>query len=131
MHRIDEALVFTPPLEVHADERLYDLSHLCARKRGPNHLAEGGPVALGAADRHLVPLGAVLVDTQDTDVSNVVLSAGVHAAGDVDFQFADIEQIVKIIESLLDLFRDRNRRGIGGYCGVNSRTRLPGLRDSG
>jgi hypothetical protein len=46
--------------------------------------------AVGAAERDLVPLLAVLVDAEDADVAAVVVAAGVDAAADVQVDVADV-----------------------------------------
>ena len=56
--------------------------------------------ALVAADLDLVPLLAVLVDAEDADVADVVVAAGIHAAGDVEVELADVVQVVEVVEAL-------------------------------
>jgi hypothetical protein len=72
--------------------------HLGGRERRADDLADRGLVALGAAERHLVPLAAVLVHAQDADVAHVVVAAGVDAAGDVQFDVADVVLEVDVLE---------------------------------
>src|SRR5690349_939924 len=79
--RVDEALGRGALLAVGGDERLDDVGHLVGRERRADHLAGSGGAAerraVGAAERHLVPLGAVLVDAEDADVAAVVMAARV------------------------------------------------------
>src|SRR5690606_35131172 len=81
-------------------------------------LGERGVVALAAAERDLVPLGPVLVDAEHADVADVVVAAGVHAAGDVDLDVADVMQVVEVVEARLDGVGDGNRLGIGEVAEV-------------
>ena len=78
-------------------------------------------VALRAADRHLVPLAAVLVDAEDADVADMVVAAGVDAARDVQFDVADVMLEVEVVEALGDGLRDRDRLRIGQRAEVAAR----------
>ena len=62
--------------------------HFVRGKRRADHLAQRCVLALVAADRHLVPLAAVLVDAEHADVADVMVTARVHAAGDVEVDVA-------------------------------------------
>ena len=42
-----------------------------------------------------------------------MVAAGIHAAGDVEFQFADVVLVVEILEALLDRSSEGQRAGIG------------------
>jgi len=55
----------------------------------------------------------MLVDAEDADVADVVMPAGIHAAGHLDLDVAQVVQVVEIVEALLDLLRDPERAGIG------------------
>ena len=46
-------------------------------------------------------------------MADVVVATGVHAAGDVQVQVADIVQVVQIIEGALQGFGNRNGFGVG------------------
>ena len=130
MHDVDEALgVAVAALEVALDQLLDHVGHLGARERGADHLAERGAVrpagsALVAADRDLVPLLAVLVDAEDADVADVVVAAGVHAAGDVEVELADVVQVVEVVEALAG----SPRRPGSTWRWRASRSRRPGRR---
>ena len=87
------------------DQRFDDLRYFLGIERGSDHLADGGLVALLAADGDLVPLLIILVDAEDADVGHVVVAAGVHAAGDVERDVADVEQVVEIVELLVHRLR--------------------------
>src|SRR4029079_9409176 len=83
-HRVDEALAGVAMIDVSVDQPRDDVGHVLRSEGGADDLAERGVVALRAADRHLVPLAAVLVDAEDADVSDVMLATRVHAAGHVE-----------------------------------------------
>src|SRR5215470_10370407 len=112
-HRIDEAFVLVAPLDVDIDQPLDDAGHFSGRERRPDHLAQGRMFALIAADGDLVPLLAVLVDAEHANVADVVMAAGVHAAGDVEIDLAQIVDVVEIVEAPLYGFGDRNRFRVG------------------
>jgi hypothetical protein len=120
---VDEELVGVAQLEVGFDQLRDHVGHLGRRERGPDHLAQRGVVALPAADRDLVPLGSVLVDAEDADVAHVVVAAGIHAAGDVEVELADVVQVVEVVEALLDGERDRDRLGVRERAEVAARAR--------
>src|SRR5258706_2069665 len=125
LHHIDEALHFAvPALEVALEQSFNDGRHLGSRKRRTENLAQGGG-SLVSADLDLVPLLAVLIDAEDADVAHMVMAAGVHAAGDVQVELADVEQVVErvalLLHHALDRFRDRDRLGVRERAEVATR----------
>src|SRR5450830_54373 len=62
---VDEALVRRALTHVHLQQAVDHFRHLLGRERRADDLADGGVVALGSADRHLVPFASVLVDAED------------------------------------------------------------------
>src|SRR2546423_4542672 len=128
VHHVDEALgVAIAVAEVALDQALDHVGHLGARERGTDDFAKCGLratrayLALVAADLDLVPLVAILVDAEDTDMADVVVAAGVHAARDVQVEIADIVQVVEVVELALDGFGDRNGLGVGEGAEVAAR----------
>src|SRR5207244_6987219 len=112
-HRVDEMLVVMAAFDINIDEAGDDLGHLGGSKRRTDDFTQRGMVPLGAANGDLIPLLAVFIDTEDPDVADVMMSAGVHAAGYVERDASDVMQIVEVIESPLDRFGDRNGFRIG------------------
>src|SRR6267378_7657236 len=108
VHHVDEALGLAVAAHEVALDQLFDhVRDLGARERRADDLTEGcaaaGPdFTLVAADLDLVPLLAVLVDAENTDMADMVVPAGIHAAGDVEIDLADIVQIVEVVEALLN-----------------------------
>src|SRR3954468_6971691 len=115
IHHVDEALsVAVPVREIAVDQTPDDVGHLGTRECRTDDFAKRCPepwayLALVAADLDLIPLLAVLVDAENADMPDVVVAAGVHAAGDVEIELADVVQIVEIVEAPLDGLRDRDR----------------------
>src|SRR5687768_7037389 len=94
MHDVHEALgVAVAVLDIGLNEFLYYIGHVRARERRADNLPQCRG-RLVTPDLHLVPLFAVLIDTEDADVADVVLPAGVHAARDIEVQLADLVQVV-------------------------------------
>src|SRR6516162_621468 len=72
---------------------------LAVRDRRTQDLAELGPLVGAAADRHLVVFLAVLLDAEDADMPDVMVTAGIDAAGDVDVQPSEIAGQIEILEA--------------------------------
>ncbi|MNE20201.1 hypothetical protein D3C80_1133100 [compost metagenome] len=110
---VDEALVFGTLFNVDIDQLLDHIRHVVLGKGRTEDLAQAGVTAGAAAEGHLVELFAFLVHPENADVADVVVTTGVHAAGDVQVQFADVEQVVQVVETALDGFGNRDRLGVG------------------
>src|SRR5687767_3194043 len=112
VHDVDEALdVAVAALEVTLDEALDHVGHVRPGERGTDDLAKRSR-RLIAADLDLVPLLAVLIHAEDADMPHVMMPAGIHAAGDVEVELADLMQVIEIVEALLDRQRHRDRLGV-------------------
>src|SRR5947199_5878269 len=59
---------------------------------------------------------AFLVDAEDADMADMVMAAGIDAAGDVDEQLADIVLALEIGEALGDALRRSEERRVGKEC---------------
>ena len=99
---VDEAFVGIPVRDIGRDQALDHGGHFGGGKGAADHFADAGIVALTPAERDLVPLFAVLIDAENADGAEVMMAAGVHAPGDVEFQFANVVLIIQILETLLD-----------------------------
>src|SRR5882762_11893100 len=119
VHHVDEALgVAVAAREIALDQLFDHVGDVGAREGRTDDLAEGcaaaGPdFTLVAADLDLVPLLAVLVDAENTDMADMVVPAGIHAAGDVHIDLTDIVLIVEVVETLLNGLGHRDRLGVG------------------
>ena len=88
--RVDEKLVRPrAQLEIGGGDILDHVGDLAVRHGGAEKGAELGVFVGAAADRHLVILLAVLLDAENADMADVMVAAGVDAAGDVDVQPAE------------------------------------------
>ena len=54
-------------------------------------------------------------------MTHVVMSAGVHAARDVELELADVVEIVEVVKTSLDRLRDGNRLGIREVAEITTR----------
>src|SRR5690606_12379169 len=55
------------------------------------------------------------------DMADVMVTARVHAARDVELDLTDVVQVVEIVELVLDRFGDRNALGIGQRAEIAAR----------
>ncbi len=53
-------------------------------------LADRSDFVAGAAERHLIEFRALLLDAENADVADMVVAAGVDAAGDLQLEVADV-----------------------------------------
>ena len=127
-HRVDEALVLVALVDIIVDQPLDHVGHLGAANDGPITLPSPRPRASlpssarpDAADGDLVPLLAVLVDAENADVADVMMAAGIHAAGNVEIELADVVQVVEVVEAALDRLGDRDRLGVGQRAEIAAR----------
>src|SRR5713226_7549220 len=127
VHHVDEAFgVAVATREVAINQPLDHVGHFGASERRADHLAQrrahaGTDFPLVAADLDLVPLFAVLVDSEDADMADVVVAASVHAARDIEVELADVVQVVQVVEALLDRLGHRDRLGVGERTEIAAR----------
>src|SRR5574343_1260982 len=99
---VEEAFFVGTVFQVNLDDLLDHIRHFAGRERWADDLAKLGLVALTAAQRDLVELVVVLVHAEYADVANVMVTAGIHAARDIEVDVADVEQVVEVVEAGLD-----------------------------
>src|SRR5262245_25278010 len=87
---VEEALAVGAYMQVGVDDGLDRAHHFGGAEGRAHDVAERGVLVGAAAERDLIELGAVLVDAEDADVADMVLAAGIDAAGDLDLQLADV-----------------------------------------
>ncbi|MNS09735.1 hypothetical protein D3C72_412300 [compost metagenome] len=54
-------------------------------------------------------------------MADVVVTTSVHATGDVQVQFTDVEQVVEVVEATLDRLGNRDRLGVGQRAEITAR----------
>src|SRR5262249_5978653 len=120
---IDEQLVRPiAQLEIGGGDVLHHVGDIAIRYGRADQRAELRLLVAAAADRHLVDLLAVLLDAENADMADMVMAAGVDAAGNVDVQPAQIARDVEIAEAARKLLRHRDGAGIGKAAIVEPRT---------
>src|SRR5579883_590950 len=112
LHRVDEALALAAHAAVDLEDALEGRRDLALGDARADDLPERGEAVDRAAEGDLVPLLAVLIDTEDPDVADVVMPAGIHAAGHLQLDLAQVVEVVEVVEPLLDLARDVERAGV-------------------
>ena len=76
--------------QIDLDDVLDGVGDLRERHGRAEQRAELGVFVGRAAERDLVEFLALLIDAEDADVADVMVAAGVDAAGDLDVQLAEI-----------------------------------------
>src|SRR5215813_6620405 len=111
---VDEKLVRPiAQLKIGGGDILDHVGDLPVRHRRTQNLAELGVLVGAAADRHLVIFLAVLLDAEDADVPDVMVTAGIDAAGDIDVQPSEIAGQIEVLETAGDLVGHRDRARVG------------------
>src|SRR5579862_2320561 len=88
---VDETLAGLARVEIGGDQRIDGFDYLVGLDRRPEDRAERGLAEIDvAAEADLVEFDAVLIDAEDADVADMVVAAGVDAAGDLDLEVADV-----------------------------------------
>src|SRR5271169_433044 len=107
---IDEQLVRPlAQLDIGCGDVLNDIGHLRVRHGGTDQLAKPGVLVGLAAERDLIKLLTIFLDAENADMADMVMAAGVDAAGNVDVQPAEIAREVVVTEAPRDFLRDRDR----------------------
>ena len=65
--------------------------------------------SLSIARRYAAADPRITVEATDADMPGVVMGTGIQAAGNLQIEFADVMQVIKIIKALLNLLGYRNR----------------------
>src|SRR5262249_26961464 len=99
-HGVEEAFLRLALFDVNLQQPRDGIGHFMLGDGGPDDRAERGVRAGGAADGDLVPLLAALIDPEDADVADVMMAAGIHAAGHLEFDFPQVVQVVVVLETL-------------------------------
>src|SRR5215467_6207068 len=119
--RVEEALTVAAQVPVALDDTLEGRRDLILRHGGTDDLPERGDAGRRAAEADLVPLLAVLVDPEHADVADVMVTAGVHAAGHLQLDLAEVVEVIEVVEALLHLAGDRDGAGVGERAEVEAR----------
>src|SRR5262252_6447096 len=102
-----------PQFEVSGDDLLHHVGDLRVGDCGPEQLTKLGTFIGTAAKSDLVELLAVLLDSQNPDMADMMVAAGVDAARNVDVKPAKVVSKIEITEPAGQLLGDRYGAGIG------------------
>src|SRR6185437_11340393 len=91
------------------DNGLDRIDHILGAEAGPGDLADRGLLVGRAAERAVVGLLPFPLETQNADMTDVMMAAGIDAAGDLDLERTDLFRALALAEALSDPLRDRDR----------------------
>src|SRR5262249_1346511 len=100
-------------LDVSGDDVLDHVDDLAVGHRRADQGAQLRVLVGTAADRDLIVFLAVLLDAENADVADVMMAAGIDAAGNVDVQPVEPAGKIEIAEAARELLRHRNRTRVG------------------
>ena len=95
--------------QIGGDDVLDHVGDFGVAHRRANQRAEPGFLVGAPTDSDLIKLLVVLLDAENADVADVMMAAGVDAAGNVDVQPAEIARDVEIAEAAGNLLRHFER----------------------
>src|SRR5581483_7584200 len=108
---VGKALAAAPFVEIDIDELVDRAGHGVGGHRGTDDGAQRGVLVGAAADGDLIELLAVLIDPQNADMADMMVAAGVDAAGNLDAELADL--MVALGEMLAQLLRHGKGARVG------------------
>src|SRR5690606_15699864 len=103
--------------EIGVDHDLDRIGDLAGTEAAADDLTDRGLLVAGTAQRDLVELGALLLHAQYADMADMMVAAGIDAAGDLDLELADFFLPRLRAEALRNLLRHWNRARIG-QCAI-------------
>src|SRR3954454_11033934 len=106
---VEKGFAVLAQAEISFDYGVDGLRHLMAGKARPQNGADRGALARRAAERDLVELLAFLIEAEDPDMADMMMAAGIDAAGDVDLERPDLVLPFEIGKASRDRLRRRNR----------------------
>src|SRR5262245_41672054 len=117
----EEGLLCTrAQLEIGVDDLLDRIDDAVGAEAGAGDGGQRRILGTGAAEQQLVVLLPPLLHAQNADVADVVVAAGVDAAGDLDLEVAD--RVLAGGQALGDALRDGDRAGVGQRAVVETGT---------
>src|SRR6185503_10687745 len=109
---IQEPFALRALLEIEIHHSLHSVGDFMGGEARAHDLADAGVFRTRAAQQELVIFHAFLIDTQNADMAGVMMAAGIDAAGNLEFELADIMLASEISEALGDVLRHGNRTGV-------------------
>src|SRR6185437_15001128 len=119
---LDEGLLLiAAKFEIRMDQPLHALRDLIPRQRPAHALADRSVIARTAAQSDLIPLLAVLIDAENADVTDAVVSTAIHASADRDADRTNLVLCLERIEPPVDVLRHPDRARIRQAAEIQSR----------
>src|SRR3546814_9278766 len=106
---VEEALSLLPQRLVDVGRFLDGIDNAVFIEAGPNDLGQACVFRSCSAEEELIIFGSFAVHAQNADVSGMMMTAGVDAAGNLELQLTHIPLTLGVGETLADLLRHRNR----------------------
>src|SRR5580692_4708129 len=113
LDRLHEAFAALAQIEIGRDDLLDHVGNLRVGDGRPEQRAKLRLLVGAAAERDLVELLAVLLDAENADMADMVMAAGIDAAGNIDVQPSEVAGEVEVAEAARQLLGDRDGAGIG------------------
>src|SRR5690242_15301965 len=105
--RIDETFALFALGNIDIENAFECRGHFGFCNRGSDDTAERSQISVSdTAQGNLIPLFAVLIDAEDADVADMMMTAGIHAARHFEFDISEIVEIIEIVEPFIDLLCD-------------------------
>src|SRR5262249_4551893 len=85
-------------LQISVDDAFDRIDDFIRRKAGSGDFADSAILVARAAERDLIGFNSLLLEAENADMANVMMAAGIDAAGNLDLQVADVARPVRIAE---------------------------------
>src|SRR5690606_7015982 len=105
---IDKQFFTSAIVNVHINQLLNHRRHILGAKRRAKYHAQGCLFARAAAQLDLIKLFAFFINTQNPDVTYVVMTTSVHTAGYVEVNIAQVIHVIEIVKLTLNRFGNRD-----------------------
>ena len=92
-----------------------------SRKAGAGAITQRGILVGRTAQCELIELFAAFIDAEYADMADMMVSAGIHAARDVDSQVANVVHAIHILKALINFLGDGYGAGIGQRAIIQAR----------
>src|SRR5690606_13775207 len=99
--------------EIGIDHRFNGVHHIFRREAATGDFANSRLFIRRTAKRDLIELLTLLLDAQNADMADMMVAAGIDAAGNLDLEIADFKLALLIAKALGNALRHRDGARIG------------------
>ena len=103
MNRFDKLLILVSMGQIDLENVPDSLGNATLCDGCAQSFTEHGVISCRSAQSDLIPLLAALIDAENTDVSYVMVTTGIHATRHFQLHFAEVVKIVELVELFVDL----------------------------